>query len=90
MKIPNNVSAYKKTPNFSQDSVPSGLLKNHKTKAGTWGKIIVLKGEIEYCIQTNPLEIIKLTSSNYGVVEPEQLHFIKPLGAVEFYVEFYK
>lgn len=86
--LPSTVKAYKQTPEFNQQTVPKGLLANHKTKAGTWGKIIVLEGQLQYTIEA-PQETLTLSSEKYGVVEPEVLHHVKPLGPVRFYVEFY-
>lgn len=88
--LPLNVKAYKKTPVFTENTVPSGLLKAHTTKQGTWGKIVVLKGELLYVIEMNPQEEIILTTEKFGVVEPEIPHHVKPKGPIEFYVEFYR
>jgi tellurite resistance-related uncharacterized protein len=90
MKLPESTEAYKKTPVFTNDTVPSGLLKTHTTKKGTWGKIVVLKGVLKYVIETDPAEEIVLSQEKYGVVEPEVPHHVMPQGEVEFYVEFYK
>ena len=89
-RIPESVSAYNKTPEFTESSVPDGLLNNHQTKAGVWGKIVVLAGELEYTIVEPTEQVIRLSPSNFGVVEPTVLHHVKPLGPVLFYVEFYR
>ncbi|MES2206668.1 MAG: DUF1971 domain-containing protein [Pseudomonadota bacterium] len=86
--LPLDVTAYKKTPEFDESSVPNGLLNNHKTKEGVWGKIVVLEGNLLYTIN-EPKEEIYLDTNNVGVVEPTVLHQVKPLGKVRFYVEFY-
>jgi tellurite resistance-related uncharacterized protein len=88
--LPENVNSYKKTPIFTNDSVPKGLLRAHQTKAGTWGKIVVLEGELQYRILEPELEVINLSPSLFGVVEPTVLHEVEPLGLMRFYVEFYK
>lgn len=89
-KLPENVSVYKRTPDFNEETVPAGLLKAHTTKEGTWGKICVSKGELLYTIETEPQEIIELTPEKFGVVEPQVPHHVEPLGDVEFHVEFLK
>lgn len=86
--LPTDVTPYKKTPEFTETSVPAGLLKDHQTKEGVWGKIVILEGALEYTIIEPELEVIELSESRYGVVEPTVLHHIKPLGPVRFYVEF--
>lgn len=88
--LPENVFAYKKTPVFDETTVPDGLLNNHNTKAGTWGKIVVLEGKLAYTIIEPAFEEHVLTPEQHGVVEPQMLHHVKPLGKVRFYVEFYR
>ena len=89
-QFPENVQSYKKTPLLNQNTIPAGLLKAHTTKVGTWGKINVLNGKLLYVIETDPQELIELSTNNYGVVEPEIPHHVELLGEVEFFVEFFK
>jgi len=89
-ELPSNISPYKTTPDFTEESVPQGLLNDHNTKEGVWGKIVVLEGALEYTIQEPLLETIELTPDKFGVVEPTIKHHIKPLGSVKFYVEFHR
>ncbi len=88
--LPKNLSKYKQTPKFTEKTVPKGLLNDHNTKAGVWGKIVLEKGEIEYVISEPETKSYILTPDYFGVVEPEVKHYITPKGEVLFYVEFYK
>lgn len=88
--LPSHVIAYKKTPEFNQDTVPAGLLKQHATKEGTWGKIIILEGQLRYRILEPSIEEIMLNTSYFGVVEPTILHEVETVGSVRFLVEFYR
>jgi len=87
-QLPHTISAYKRTPEFTETTVPKGLLKDHQTKDGVWGKIVVIEGSLQYTIIEPILKTVTLTKEQYGVVEPKVLHHIKPLGPVRFYVEF--
>lgn len=89
-ELPKNVNVYKRTPDFNQETIPTGLLKAHTTKEGTWGKICVTKGRLLHTIETGPQESIELTPEKFGVVEPQVPHHVKALGEVEFHVEFLK
>ncbi|WP_444893763.1 DUF1971 domain-containing protein [Microbulbifer sp. TRSA001] len=89
-ELPGCIAPYKKTPEFTEENIPPGLLKDHTTKEGVWGKIIILAGSLEYTIQEPEVEIVELSPERSGVVEPTVKHHIKPLGAVKFYVEFYR
>jgi len=88
--LPSNVTAYKRTPEFDEVDVPSGLLKAHQTKDSVWAKIIVLEGKLRYTINTPEPEVVVLNKNLQGIVEPTVLHAVKPLGAVRFFVEFYR
>ncbi|MFK8049225.1 MAG: DUF1971 domain-containing protein [Halioglobus sp.] len=41
LELPKAVKPYKKTPAFTKDTIPRGLLAEHSTKAGTWGVLEV-------------------------------------------------
>lgn len=86
--LPTGVTPYKRTPVFDQDSVPAGLLREHRTKPGVWALIQVIEGELRYRILQPPSEQM-LTSGVAGVVQPEQAHEVEPVGKVRFFVEFY-
>ena len=85
--LPPGVAAYRRTPTFDQDSVPPALLNEHRTKAGVWGRIVVLSGRLRYEL-TDSGERFELTPESPGIIAPEALHQVAPLGAVSFYVEF--
>jgi tellurite resistance-related uncharacterized protein len=89
-ELPANVTAYKRTPTFTELSVPEGLLSSHRTKPGTWGKIIVLKGRLTYRILEPDLQEFQLDPDHPGIIEPTVKHEVQPQGEVEFYVEFYR
>ena len=81
-ELPKNVTVYKRTPDFNEETVPAGLLKAHTTKEGSWGKICVTKGKLLYTIEVEPRETIELSPEKIGVVEPQVLHHVEPLGEV--------
>ena len=89
-QLPPTASAYKKTVVFTEDSIPQGLLRAHQTKADTWGRIVVLSGELMYRILEPDVEEVHLSTANPGIVEPQVRHEVQPIGQVSFYVEFYR
>lgn len=88
--LPDTVASYKRTVEFDQDSIPQGLLNEHRTKSDVWGKIVVLSGQLRYTILEPQLETVWLDVDTWGIVEPGMAHQVRPEGAVRFYVEFYK
>ena len=89
-QLPDDVVAYRRTPKFTETSVPAGLLRRHSTKAGVWGLIRVESGTLRYRILEPEIEEHELTPDAPGVVEPEVPHEVEPLGAVQFHVEFHR
>jgi tellurite resistance-related uncharacterized protein len=85
--LPPGVAPYKRTPTFDQDSLPAGLRREHRTKAGVWALIHVLEGRLRYRILDPPSEEM-LSPGMPGVVKPEQPHEVEPVGPVRMYVEF--
>lgn len=88
--LPEGLQAYKRTPEFTRNSVPAGLLRAHTTKPGTWARIVVLEGRLAYRILEPREESVVLTPRCEGVVEPQVPHEVEPLGEVRFYVQFYR
>jgi tellurite resistance-related uncharacterized protein len=88
--LPTNVFPYKRTPEFTEITVPASLLRSHDTKDGVWGKIVVLEGTLLYRILEPQIEEILLSSNRCGVVEPTVRHEVVPSAGVRFYVEFHR
>lgn len=82
------LSPYKCTPVFDETTLPAGLRKEHRTKAGVWGVIRVLEGRICYHV-LNPVSETILDAEHPGLVLPDQPHFVEPLGPIRMLVEFY-
>ena len=93
--LPGDVIQYSQVPktgHITADKIPSGLLKNHSTKAGTWGIIRVDQGVLQYTIQEPTVRVFELRGpDDRGVIEPEVLHCVKALSDdLKFVVEFYR
>lgn len=83
-----NVQPYRSTPVFDQDTLPAALRNRHDTKAGVWGLIRVIEGQLELtCI--HPPSTTILTPDRPGLVQPQQPHFVTPIGAMKMQVDFY-
>ena len=70
--------------------MPDGFRQIHRTKDGVWGRVVILHGELQYRILDAPEQETILDRDRPGVVEPQMPHYVKPLGKVRFYVEFYR
>ncbi len=88
--LPLGFVSYRRTPEFSESTVPAALRRHHATKAGVWARIHVVAGSLRYRILGPEPEEHTLSPDHAGVVEPELLHEVEPLGEVRFYLEFFR
>jgi hemoglobin len=79
---------YKSTPVFDENTLPKNLRNAHSTKAGVWGIIRILEGQLRYVIEDTGIQTI-LTPDRPGLVMPEQQHHVEPIGQIKMQVEFY-
>lgn len=90
LELPDGFVAYKKTPHFTENSVPRGLLAAHTTKPGVWGKLEVLNGTIVYVLEGETERRTLLRSGEVQLIAPEVKHRVELAGPVEFTVEFHR
>ncbi len=80
---------YRSTPVFDQDTLPAALRARHSTKAGVWGVIRVLEGELLLTYLEPDESSVLLKPGNPGLVLPEQPHFVTPQGPMQMQVDFH-
>ena len=77
---------YRTTAVFDQTTLPAALRREHRTKAGVWGIIRILAGQVRL---VNANEVTVLTPERPGLVQPEEPHWVEPIGSIRMQVEFY-
>ncbi|MEM9214324.1 MAG: SAM-dependent methyltransferase TehB [Cyanobacteria bacterium P01_F01_bin.150] len=84
---------YKTLPSWTETTLPQAFQTRHNTKQGTWGKIIVETGQLQYDALNAAGEILStdiITPQHTDFfVSPQAWHRVKPLGALRCFVEFY-
>lgn len=86
--LPPSAVPYKSTRIFDENTLPAGFRKEHKTKAGVWGVIRVLEGQLRYRVLA-PVSDTVLEPGIPGLILPEQPHCVEPIGQMRMLVEFY-
>ena len=81
------VTPYRTTPVFDELTLPQALRRDHSTKAGVWGVIRVLEGELRLRFEDE--RILVLDIENPGLVRPEEVHSVEPVGKMKMRVDFY-
>jgi len=87
LRLPLDAREYKRTATFTEETLPAALRKEHRTKAGSWGRIVVTEGRVEFHTRGR---VHVLSAGDVGIVEPEVPHHVTPLGAVRLHVEFWR
>lgn len=82
------IAPYRSTPVFDETTLPAALRREHQTKAGVWGVIRVLEGRLKLTLADSKAEMI-LTPDRPGLVLPQQIHGVEPLGKMRMRVDFY-
>lgn len=79
---------YRSTPVFDQDTLPAALRGRHSTKAGVWGVVRMIEGQLKLTY-LDPASELTLDPQTPGLLLPEQPHFVEPLGPMKMRIEFY-
>jgi tellurite resistance-related uncharacterized protein len=91
LSLPKDVAPYQRTATFTAESVPKALLKDHATKSGVWGLIVVEAGELELVRTDDEAPPETLRTGDAGVIAPEERHRVKFLKTDgEFHIVFHK
>lgn len=85
---PEGLAPYKRTPEFTESTVPAGLLRHHSTRPGVWGCLHVLEGQLRFHDIPSDTHRV-LEQGDHRVIFPERHHEVAPLGNVRFFIEFW-
>ena len=80
---------YKVTPVFDEASLPAAIRNAHNTKAGVWGLLRVLEGEVSLVVH-EPTRSVRVPPDHPAPIPPEAVHHVEPSGPMRMQVEFYR
>jgi tellurite resistance-related uncharacterized protein len=86
--LPPSLAAYRRTPVFTEATLPAGLRHRHQTKPGVWALITVLEGRLRLRRLASGAES-DLGPTAPAAIAPEEPHEVEPLGPVRFFIEFH-
>lgn len=83
MSVSGELIQYKMMPEWSFDSLPSGFRRPHNTKEGTWAKLNILSGRLQFDYVLENGEVVDTLifdeTSETPFIEPQQWHQVTPL-----------
>ncbi len=87
LQLPDGATAYQRTAVFDESSLPAGLQREHTTKRGVWGRVVVEAGEVDYVVASLD-HASTLRPGAAGIVTPQVPHHLVLRGPVRLFVEF--
>ncbi len=79
---------YKVTPVWDEYTLPAAIRNEHSTKAGTWGVLRVLEGEVTLVFRDSASSV-QVTPGSPAVIPPEAIHHVELNGPMKMQVEFH-
>ena len=89
-RLPDGLRAYARSQDFTPDTLPVKLRAAHTTKAGTWGLIHVLEGEIVFRLDPPYRGEQHVSVGDNVVIEPQVPHHVAFIEPGQFFIEFYR
>jgi tellurite methyltransferase len=89
-RLPACARTYKSTPIYDAASLPGGLLRSHRLKRGSWGRIVVLEGLVRYILEDEGSLTFVLRPGVPGIVAPERPHHIEADPDARVRIDFLK
>lgn len=88
LELPEGLEVYKRTPVFTEESLPAGLRREHTTRAGVWARIEILDGVVDYVVSAPVSASFRLDPSRPGIVAPLLPHHLETSGPFRLRVSF--
>ncbi|WP_170351582.1 DUF1971 domain-containing protein [Ruegeria atlantica] len=85
--LPEGVVHYA-TSQFTHDTLPEKLRKDHSTKAGVWGQLAVQSGQL--LLRRDNKDDLVLAAGDTAVFAPQETHSVNPMGEVALEVRFHR
>lgn len=89
LRLPEGAVLTRRTPDFTIETVPPGLLANHSTKAGVWGLIVVTQGRLHFSDAETGLTRV-LAAGDSQAVAPQAVHAVALEPDACFHVAFHR
>lgn len=80
---------YKSTPIFDESTLPDAIRNDHNTKAGVWGLLVVLEGEVTLVFH-DPHRVVSVTPGHPAIIAPQAVHHVEVVEPMKMRVDFYR
>jgi tellurite resistance-related uncharacterized protein len=87
---PVNLELQHTSKEFTDVTVPPGLLRAHKLANDVWGKLLVRSGHVLFKFEASSSEPIDLAEGDHIDIPPDVHHYVEPRPDARFVIEFYR
>jgi tellurite resistance-related uncharacterized protein len=88
--LPSDAACYRQIGPFNQDSLPAGLLAEHRLKEGVWGVLTVLDGAIGFSWDDADGGKVEIAAPASIVIPPTVPHHIDIRGPFILRIGFHR
>ena len=90
MMMPSGLRLVRATPEYTDATVPVGLLAAHRVADGVWGRLRVRAGTVGFVFETEPSTNHDVSAGGYIDIAPTVAHRVEPRPGCRFVVEFWR
>jgi len=87
--LPDGFFRISSTSSMTEETILPGILKNHETRKGRYGLLVVEVGALQFVWEDDG-QVLDADPGHPIVIFPEKRHHVKLGGKVRFFIEFYE
>ena len=88
--LPPGAIRYRRIGPFDQQSLPAGLLREHRLKDNVWGVVTMLSGSIDFVWDDKFGGETELAAPDCLIIPPAVAHHVAKRGDFMLHIEFYR
>ena len=88
--MPAGLVHVRKTPEFSDTTVPAGLLASHRLAPDVWGRLRISAGALRFVFEADPADARELSAGYHVDIPPDVAHHMEPRPGARFVAEFHR
>lgn len=88
LEPPAKLEVYRTTATFAAAEIPAGLRREHKTKTGVWGRLVVVQGWAELRFGSLDNRCARAEAGESASIPPDLAHVLVTSDNVRLYIEF--
>ncbi len=88
--LPEGLEPYAESPLFTETTLPEKLRSLHALKAGTWGKLMILAGSVDYVEDAAGSLRTTLSEGDSLAIPPQVGHHLELRGSLSCKIVFHR